>query len=93
MSPGSSDWPDARFRRESVLLAIADPWLELAKGGGIAAVLAVVVWALVTERLVPGTMHRRVVEEERERAKEWRDVAEGAIGRIERAVELARRPT
>lgn len=68
---------------------IAD-WTEVVERGGLIGLLLIAVWAFITGRVVSRSAYESSLIAERERAKEWRDLAIGAIDRIDRAVAIAK---
>lgn len=66
-------------------------WLDLVERGGILGAAFAFIWALLTERIVPGSVYRRAIADERARAEEWRRLADEAVLPIaEHAVRSAR---
>jgi hypothetical protein len=84
--------PVALYAAVAVFFAAEDPsggWLDYLERGGLLGMATVAIFAFFTERVVPGTVYRRRIQEEREEKAAWRAIAEGAVARIERAVETA----
>lgn len=66
--------------------------------GGVVAVLLVLIWAILTKRLVPGWTYvqlgddcNRRVAEAGEREREWRDIALHGTGLLERQQSVVER--
>lgn len=65
--------------------------VDVLRDGGPYSVLVAIIYLLLTEKLVPGTTARRWAAMERERAEEWRDIAQAnALPIAEQAVQVAR---
>lgn len=76
----------------SLLLSAEDPgsWLDLVSRGGLLGGALLIIWAFFTERIVPGAVYRRRIQEERAITAKWEEIAMVSLDRIETAIETAR---
>ena len=65
-------------------------WTDYLESAGLLGGSLLLVWALLTERLVPGRVYRRSIDEERERTAEALALLRQALGTTERSVEKMR---
>ena len=78
-----------------MLLAFAqavepEKWTDYFERAGLLGAAIFFIWCLLTERIIPGSVHRRLIAEERTRTDNWHALAVGALDRIERAVDAVK---
>ena len=67
-------------------------WVDILERAGLLGGAVLIIWAFLTERIVPGSAHKRMLAESEERYAKMRDVSNSALDRLERAVEALRKP-
>lgn len=65
-------------------------YVDVVERAGLLGGAILIIWAFLTERLVPGSAHRRMLAESEERYRNMRDITSATLDRLERAVEALR---